>query len=570
MGSSMGRPQFRSFLELPISVKHAYEGYPEVDAALISLEQGNFYDASLLSDACYTDDRVLTCLTTRINGLFSRPLEFAYPGQKKARSTLKPTGPGQAGATTKPKDSPEVLALKQQITQLVAENWERMMPGAVGREQMRWALMVNAGLGELIWDWGADGLLWPTLRTWNSQFIYWRWDTRSLWLIHADGEAEVKPGDGRWVLFSPAGHNHGWLYGLIRALGKLWLDRVFAQRDSARASEKYSLGVLLGKVPSNAAEPDKSRFEQTVVNMPNESFIMLPQGSKKDDIPFGLDMLQTDQMTHPDFFDKRLHRLDTNIAVCLLGQNLTTDMSTGSSGSRAAAQVHDNVRGDYTKADEEIWSSMVRTQVLRPFVDYNFGDIIRGMGRRIEEFVPEVSHDVEPAEDMQKKATAVAAVVGSIPNLEGTHADVNALLSKFDVPLMDVEESPEAEPGADVNERPPPPPGDADGADEPQPTEALEMSRRRSLGKPGQRKGRVVADELIDAAKGAAAQALAARRKALLNICLTGKSVDDIRERIRELYLHAKPTELRGIVEKAIATAHLLGRVSARVDHRDA
>lgn len=568
MGSS-GRPQFRSFLELPISVKHAYEGYPEVDAALISLEQGNFYDASLLADACYTDDRVLTCLTTRINGLFSRPLEFAYPGQKKARTKVKSAAPGEPGQT-QAKDSPEVLGLKQQICQLVAENWERMMPGAVGREQMRWALMVNAGLGQLLWDWGSDGLLWPTLKTWNSQFLYWRWDTRSLWLIHADGDIEVKPGDGRWVLFAPAGHNHGWLYGLIRALGKLWLDRVFAQRDSARASEKYSLGVLLGKVPSNAADADKARFEQTVVNMPNESFVMLPQGAKKDDIAFGLDMLQTDQMTHPDFFDKRLHRLDTNIAVCVLGQNLTTDMSTGSS-SRAAAQVHDNVRGDYTKADDEIWSTMVRTQMLRPFVDYNFGDIIRGMGRRIEEFVPEVSHDVEPAEDMQKKSAAVASVAGAIPDLAGTQADVNALLAQFAVPLMDVEESPKAEPGADVNERPPPPTGEDSptAEEEPPPVEALEMSRRRSLGKPGQRKGRVAADGLIDAAKVAATQALAARRRALLNICLTVKSVQEAQERVRELYINAKPTQLNGIVEKVLATAHLLGRMSARVDHQN-
>jgi phage gp29-like protein len=451
---------------------------------------------------------------------------------------------------------------------------------------MRCGLMVNAGIGQLEWDWTPDGLLWPTLKVWNSQFLWWKYEPEgqsSFWITTDSGPVRLTPGDGRWVLYAPTGHNHGWLYGLIRALGKLWLDRVFAQKDAARASEKYSLGILLGRVPSDASKSDKQDFVNTVTNMPNETFVLLPQGEKKEDEKFDLEMMETDAMTHPDFFDKRLHRLDTNIAVCLLGQNLSTEIGGASGsggGSRAAAQVHDNVRGDYTKADDEIWATMVRTQISTPIVRNNFGHLIEAMGRRIEEFVPIITHKVEPAEDLEKKSKSIANIGSAIPNLAGTEADIHALLEQYGVPTMDVKETPDgASPGADVNERPPSPlldPTEDRPAQEPnpattEPQEALPMSRTsRTAMKPGQRKGRVVADELVDAAKAAAVGALAARRKALLHICLASKDFAEMKERIRALYWDAKPTELRGIMEKALATSHLLGRMSAAVDHEHA
>lgn len=558
----MPRPSFRTYQELPIAVRHSWDGYVIVDEALERLEQGQFLDAALLADAVYTDDRVNGCMQTRINGLFGLPLEFKYPGQAEARASAKPAVVGAPTKDVGEGDDAEAMALKQRIAELARLNWEKMLPGAAVREQMRWALLLNAGLGELHWDWGADGLLWPTLKTWSTQFLYWNWSTRSYWLVHQDGQTQVSPGDGRWVMLAPNGHNHGWLYGLIRALGKLWLDRQFAWKDWARASEKYSLGIILGKVPTNASKDDKARFEQSMTNLPNEAFVMVPQGSKTDEPSFSLEMMKTDAAVNWQSFKERFAQLDTSIAILILGQNLSTEVQ---GGSRAAAEVHDSVRGDFLKADDEIWATTIRTQVLTPWVMFNWGDLIEEMGRTVAEFVPEVRHKVEPPEDLEAKSKVLLAVASALPGFAGTEADIHAVLEEHGIPVVDGKEtSGQPAPGADVNERPPPPPEDPMQVE----PEEHRLRRARVGSKPGQRKGRVVTDELVDAARNAAAKALTARREALLHICRTASSLDEMREQIKQLYWDAKPSELRGIIEKSVATAQLLGRLSAAVDHR--
>lgn len=561
----MPRPSFRTYQELPITVQHAWQGYQAVDLALERLEQGNFLDAALLADAIYTDDRVNGCMQTRINGLFGLPMEFRYPGQAEARASAKPAADGLPTKDVGDGgDDAQALELKQRIAELARLNWSKMFPGAAVREQMRWALLLNAGLGELVWDWGKDGLLWPTLKTWNMQFVYWRWDTRSYWLIHQEGQTQVRPGDGRWMMLAPFGHNHGWLYGLIRSLGKLWLDRQYALRDWARASEKYSLGIVKAKCPTDASADDKSRFERAVTNLASESTVLLPQGKKTDESSFDLEMMQTDTAVNHQAFESHFKHLDTCIAVLTLGQNLTTDVQ---SGSRAAAQVHDSIRGDFLKADDEIWATTVRTQVLTYWVRYNWGDLIEEMGRTVEEFVPEVTHEVEPADDLEKKSKVLLNVAQAIPGLAGTEADIHAVLEDHGIPVVDSRELEGGPaPGADANERPPPPPPDSDGTGV-----EVEQHRLRRLGvgaKPGQRKGRAVVDEVVDAAKVAASKALAERRKALMQICMTSQDMDEMREKLKSLYSDAKPSELRGIIEKALVMAELLGRLSASVDHK--
>lgn len=575
-------PSMQRFTELPITVQHVWDSYPAVDNALAALEQGQFQDAATLADAIYTDDRVIGCLSTRINGLFGLPLEFKWPGQDEAHGSVKPSAapsgqevPTQHVTKDEDKDPPEVQELKEKIVRLAERNWEKMLPGAAARDQMRWGIMLNAGIGELVWDWGHDNLLWPTMRTWNSQFIYWRWDTRSYWLIHQDGQTELTPGDGRWVLFSPTGHNHGWLYGLIRALGKLWLDRVFAFRDWSRASEKYSLGVIKAKVPISANKDDKGRFASAMTNLSNEPTIILPQGADGES-SFDVEMMQTDSAVNWQSFKERVHQLDVSIAVCLLGQNLSTEVEKG--GSRAAAQVHDNVRGDFLKADDEIWSTMIRTQMLTPWVQYNWGDEIAAMGREVLEFVPVVKHKVDPPEDLQKKATAILQISQAVQGLAGTEADIHALLDEHGIPVTDERNAPsDVPPGGDVNERPSDSPKDqySPGGTRTAPADvgadgdklSVTAGRRYSLMKPGQRKGRLLVDELVDGAKLAGAKALEARRAALLHIVQTSQDFAEMKARIKQLYWEAGPSELRGIVEKAVAASQLLGHVSASVDH---
>lgn len=69
------------------------------------------------------------------------------------------------------------------------------------------------------------------------------------------------------------------------------------------------------------------------------------------------------------------HYCNTEITILWLGQHLTTDI--GSSGSRAAAEVHDRVREDLLVHDIANEGRLIRQQLLAPLVRAKFGEAAR-------------------------------------------------------------------------------------------------------------------------------------------------------------------------------------------------
>lgn len=551
------------YLELPISIQNVWDQYTQVGNAIDELTIGGVYlNAALLTQALFSDDRIGACLDTRCNGLFGRPMEFKYVGQDDGTD-----------------DEPaEVVSLKEHIRDTIETHWETILPGAAARENFRWGTVLNMGVGELVWRWipceeevDPDGLQIATLKVWNSQFVYWRWDTRSFWINHTGGTTELVPGDGHWVLYMPFGHNHGWLYGLINSLCWLYLDRIHNQRNWARMGEKFSLGVIKGEVPADADLADKVRFQQAISNMSGETSIQLPY--TKTGQKFGLEMLQTDSATGWETYLNRKRSIDTDIAVRLLGQNLTTEVSSGaggggSGGSRAASKTHDDIRQDILKADEEIWASTIKTQVLTPIVARNWGHIIQAMGLNIQDFVPNVRHIIEPAEDKQQDTAAIQALAQALPVLSAAGADIEALLEKFDIPLLEGKKRRALPPpGGDINERP----GTAGWGLDPDAsmieyaapeTPAKFLSRGHLKGH--SLKGQLAIDELTEGLRDGLKKQLAPTVGKLKEILATSSSYAERRKRIVDLYRTWDPTDVREILERSMIAAQMIGRLSSR------
>lgn len=577
-------PSLRYYLELPISVQHSFDAYPAVDQAIQALEQGEFYQPALLADACFTDDRVSACIATRMNAIFGLPMEFKYQGQDTER---------EQSADAPEEDAPELVALKQEIVEQCQEKWEQMFPRAAIQQAYTSGILVNAGLGELEWGWAKDGSYVPCLKDWNSQFLYWRWDTRSYWLNHTGGTMEIHPAGGKWVLFSPYGHNHGWLASALRSLGMLWLDRRFAARDWARASEKWALGVVKGFVPQDAPKEEKDKFLNALRNLPSDSTISCPVTAETK---FDVEVVKTDAMTGWESFQERFKTIDDNIAILFLGQNLTTSIgSSGSSGSRAAAQVHDNVRSDYLKADVEIISSVLKTQVLKWWVHYNWADQAAALGVDESELVPNVTWKVTPAEDKQKTAAAWLAIAQAIPNLAGTPVDIRAFLEGAGIPVTDkIPEVTRPPPGGDVDERPRAPdeelpgpfgeydPQAAEGEELPDALNGFALAQRAKGGpddykglkipkglKRGARAGQLYADDLAEASIRRASAAMKTRRQKLEALCKRAKTFHEVRDGVKRIYGSSKtPKQLRILTEKAWIAAELVGMLASQEDTR--
>ena len=539
-------------IELPIVVEQAYNSYTQVAEALDQLNIAvNYMPAAQLASAVFSDDRVAAVLNTRSNALFGLPMDFKYPGQDE------PTD-----------DTPaEALELKERIRDIVETEWEDILPGAAAREWFRWGVMMNLGVGELVWKWHEsdepDGLQIPTLKVWHTMWVFWVWSYRANFLIHAEGVTQLTPGDGHWVTFSPFGHNHGWMYGAIQSLGWLYLDRVFLKKQWARANEKFSLGVVKAYMPSEASDEDKQRFAQATQNMPHEATINLPVS--KDGIKFDLEMLKTDVATGWETFLQTKRSIDTDIAVCLLGQNLSTEISSGSGGSggsKAAAKVHNDIREDILKADVEILSSTIKTQILAPLVERNWGHVIRAMGQNVQDFVPNVTWQIEPPEDKAQDTAAIQALAAALPVLAQAGADVGALLERFDIPMLEGKQRrTRPPPDGDLNERPGLPAAwDGIVRSEAAELEPTALSRSHLAG--ASLRGQLAVDELVEGLRDDLKRKLAPTVKELSKILASSTTYQERRKRILDLYRDWDPSDVRVVLERSLIAAQLIGRVT--------
>ena len=69
-----------------------------------------------------------------------------------------------------------------------------------------------------------------------------------------------------------------------------------------------------------------------------------------------------------DLHAKMVEFANTEMAICILGQNLSTEVQ---GGSFAAAKVHDAVRLDYLASDAQELAETLRRELLEPLVRYN-------------------------------------------------------------------------------------------------------------------------------------------------------------------------------------------------------
>lgn len=559
----------KQYLELPIQVRHAYEGYPQVDAALIQLEAGWFQDACLLFDCCYTDDRVAACLNTRGNGLFSLELEFKYQGEEEDSE-----------------EDEDIVALKKGVRDITKEYWDEMLPLSAIREWFLFGIGVNLGVGELVWDFHPmqmrfddspqlqkmDEIFLPIMKTWNPQTCYWRWDTRSFWMVHQSGQTELNPGDGRWVTYSPAGHVHGWLYGVVRQLGKLWLDRVFTYRDWARAEEKYSLGIIKAFEPAGASPADKLRFEQQTQQMPPEATITLPRLAQG--VEFDLEMMETAQVSSGwEIFERRADNLNRCIAVLLLGQNLTTESQKGGGSGgggggqgRGNSQVQDNVRKDYLKADANSVQHALKTQVLAQFVKQNFEWAANELGISWRELVPNVRWIVEPPKDKFQEAQSVNSAATALAALKTAMVAVDdeAFCEKFEIPYSGDELTQAAYNIGDGNERPRAPMMYPSADPDPRPVALARKAPPPAL-KPSGKEGQLFVDRIRQIGSEKAAKLMTAHRDAVLEICRASTSYREKKQALAALFKISDAGELRKLVRHAIVASRFAGRLSVQL-----
>jgi phage gp29-like protein len=391
-------------------------------AAEIQADAGNLVLAADLCETMFGDDRIKAVLDTRTDTLLGMPLSFEASGDGRRSPRL-------------------VKALE------VEEDWYEAFPVSEQRMVHAWGIALGVGLAEIQWtDWdlnakGSKSRTLPRIVAKSPRHLRYDWIERTWKLkvqnagdfsVGAADEIPISPGDGKWIIYTPASINRPWVWGAYRALSRWALLKRYAIQDWGYFSEKLGQGIWTVEGTGQGLNNDQRRMIAADIQaMGRGGVSVLPNG-------FSLKLIESAARSY-ESFKAQVDCADNGYAVAVLGQNLTTH--AGASGNQGAASVHGKVSLGRTKFDDESLGTCWHDQALRPYALYNYGD---------EDLAPWPKRDTTPTEDLKEAASVIQQVGQGISSLvnAGAPVDLRKLCEKFKIPTLEPGEEPPARPAA--------------------------------------------------------------------------------------------------------------------------
>jgi phage gp29-like protein len=438
------RPFASTVRSLPVQAFTGFDTVYAINAALFQLERGVFRNAAILSDATGRDDRISAVTSTRVGGLLATNLDVKPADDTDKAAKLA----GMLGGT---EDAPG--------------RWDRMFPQGNLAKLLRSGLHLNMGVAQIVWTL-EGGMWWPRLHFWHSQFV--RWDVPSeSFKLQTENQGEIDlprldddtEAEGNWFVWCPFGYRYAWTDGLIRSLAPMFMRRMWINRDWARYNEVHGLPITKAIAPGSGGKGSAhEEFFEAVANRGAEPTILLRQG--EDGNKFDVELLEATAQTYQTFSDSKTD-VNTDIAILMLGQNLTTEATGGGLGDGGAA-THNLVRLDKAREDAALATELYK-QVLRPWARFNFKD---------PNLAPRPMYRVDPPDDEISKAAVLKGLGDGIAALAVAKVPINIRSTAEEFGLLLVSEEEQAaleavakeEAAAKLAALPPIPPGGAPGA----------------------------------------------------------------------------------------------------------
>jgi hypothetical protein len=146
------------------------------------------------------------------------------------------------------------------------------------------------------------------------------------------------------------GNKLWWMVRFKKEVLKFWL--IFL--------DKFAQPTPYGETPDGG---DKAEMEDFLQRITGGSWAVLPAG-------FKVNFLEAQRTSSVSTYEGFENWIDAQVSKCVLGETLTTQhQDTG--GSRAATQVHNDVRKEIAKADSDNLSSTVEEYLLKPITLFN-------------------------------------------------------------------------------------------------------------------------------------------------------------------------------------------------------
>jgi len=248
---------------------------------------------------------------------------------------------------------------------------------------------------EILWDTdGPDGLWWPRDYRWRDPRWY-RLDARTLCALRLrDASTDGVPlPPAKYVVHNPQLKSglpaRG---GLARIVSIAYAAKRFSAPHLVRFLEVMGIPARVGKYPREGySASDKRELLRNLRRLGSDATAIVPEGVT-------VDLLEAKGRGGPAEFVTALNWWDQQISKAVVGQTMTTD----SGSSKSQSETHYAVRLDFTQHDNRQTSATLNRDLVRPFIDLNFGP---------RERYPRILLHVEQAEDTVAFATAVSQLV---------------------------------------------------------------------------------------------------------------------------------------------------------------
>jgi phage gp29-like protein len=182
--------------------------------------------------------------------------------------------------------------------------------------------------------------------------------------------------------------------GLARLAAWAFLFKHYSLKDWMAFLEVYGMPLRVGRFGRGASHDDRRVLLKAVRDISTDAAAIIP---KEMEIEF-IEAKGGGSGSGNGLFSGMAEYLDKQMSKAVLGQTMSTD----DGASLSQAKIHENVRHDIARADARQVAVAVNRDLIRPFVDLNFGP---------QERYPTVVIPVIENEDVKALAEIVSTLV---------------------------------------------------------------------------------------------------------------------------------------------------------------
>ncbi|PVE57310.1 DUF935 domain-containing protein [Rhizobium rhizogenes] len=150
--------------------------------------------------------------------------------------------------------------------------------------------------------------------------------------------------------------------GMARPAAWAYLIQQFGLQDWAAFSEVYGMPLRVGKYNAGASAADKRTLLKAVASIANDAAAIIPAG-------MDIDFHEVNGANAAAVFGGLLEYVDKQISKLVVGQTMTSDDGS----SLGQAKIHNEVRLELLRADCRQLAFTINRDLIKPFVDLNFG-----------------------------------------------------------------------------------------------------------------------------------------------------------------------------------------------------